>query len=365
MSTDSVDTEPEVVVMSDDLRVDRTSDQASATPAARKRANQGPPGGGRPAPSSLTVMRRRAEALLARLRVVQQRVPRLVAFSRSAYYPVALAIVAYFLYTTIRKVDIAKLHWLPLAFSYVFALGWWLSLGLGWSALITERYEFTQVANWCKTQVPRYLPGGIWAPVARATTVKGRVRNKVAAVFAENVTLLFVALGVGALWAGVHNPLFIPGIVLGFVPIIGIRWLEKRSAVTRKGIMRASLTYAVGFACYGIAGLLSQISFSGLHRPTYPLYVAGASCVAWAIGLVIVFAPGGVGVRELVYVWMLSDLTYSSTELKGAAIANRLASIFAELTVLAVVTRPRLRRGAERRESERAAARERAAQEAA
>jgi uncharacterized membrane protein YbhN (UPF0104 family) len=350
VSSETVESQPEVV-MTDDLRVESTPEPDTGTKPA-------------PVPSSLAGIRRRADALLARARIIQQRVPRLVAFTRSAYYPVALAIVAYFLYSTVRKVDVSKLHWVPLVFSYVFALGWWLSLGLGWSALITERFEFIPVANWCKTQVPRYLPGGIWAPVARATTVKGRVRNKVAAVFAENITLLFVALGVGALWAGVHNPLFIPGIVLGFVPIIAIRWLEKRSAVTRKGVRRASITYAVGFVCYGIAGLLSQISFSGLHRPTYPLYVAGASCVAWAIGLVVVFAPGGVGVRELVYVWMLSDLTYSSTELKGAAIANRIASIFAELTVLAIVTRPRLRRGAERRESERAA-RERTAQEAA
>lgn len=386
MSSETTESGPEVVIATDDLRIETSPDPE---PGRRPPANAAtPPGNGRvagngnrprpghgkqgnqgnqpkrpnqrrkPPPSRLTILRQRAEVLIEQMRVIQARVPRLVAFSRTAYYPLALAIVAYFLYDTVRKVDLAKLHYLPLALSYVFALIWWLSLGLGWSALITERYQFTPLANWCKTQVPRYLPGGIWAPVARATTVKGRMRNKVAAVLAENVTLLFIALGIGALWAGVHKPVFIPGVLLAFVPIVGVRWLEKRSGVTRKGLIRASATYAVGFVAYGVAGLLSQIAFSGLHRPTYPLYVAGASCVAWAIGLVVVFAPGGVGVRELVYVWMLSDLTYSSADLKGAAIANRIASIFAELTVLAVVTRPRLRRGAERKDAERAAAEE-------
>ncbi|HET8717255.1 MAG TPA: hypothetical protein VFM50_05835, partial [Nocardioidaceae bacterium] len=61
--------------------------------------------------------------------------------------------------------------------------------------------------------------------------------------------------------------------------------------------------------------------------------------VAWAVGLVVVIAPGGVGVREVVYVWLLSGL-YPTGELETAAIASRLVTVLAELVVLAVVTRP-------------------------
>jgi uncharacterized membrane protein YbhN (UPF0104 family) len=50
----------------------------------------------------------------------------------------------------------------------------------------------------------------------------------------------------------------------------------------------------------------------------------------------VVFAPGGVGVREVVYVWMLSGL-YPQADLKGAAVASRLVTVFAELTVLLAV----------------------------
>jgi hypothetical protein len=51
-----------------------------------------------------------------------------------------------------------------------------------------------------------------------------------------------------------------------------------------------------------------------------------------------------VGVREVVYVWMLSGL-YPKAELKGAAIAARVVTVLAELTVLAAVWVAEKRRG--------------------
>jgi hypothetical protein len=276
----------------------------------------------------------------------QARAPRVVSFLRIIYYPIALAIVAYIAVSAAHEIPAGSLHYWPLVGAYVFALGWWSCLALGWSTLTTEKFQIGPVSTWCRTQVARYFPGGFWAPVARATTVQGRVRNKVMTVTAENVIVLCVALGIGGLWASVHNPLWLPLAIVAFAPLLAIGVLERRSQITRRGVVLTGITYAVGFVFYGISGLLSQLAFSGVHDPTYPLYVAGASCVAWAVGLVVIFAPGGVGVREVVYIWMLSGLSYSNAELKGAAIASRLVSILAELTVLAVVTRPRLHRRA-------------------
>ena len=86
--------------------------------------------------------------------------------------------------------------------------------------------------------------------------------------------------------------------------------------------------------------MLTQVAVSGVRTPTYPLYVAGAACLAWAIGLVVVFAPGGVGVREVVYVWLLRGL-YPHAQLQAAAVTSRLITILAELTVLSVISMPR------------------------
>jgi glycosyltransferase 2 family protein len=277
--------------------------------------------------------------LNARSQAFQQRAPRIVAVLRIIYLPFALALVAYIGYEAERRVNISTIRILPLVLAYLTSLVWWVALAFGWSTLITERIHLPPVRAWCKTQVTRYLPGGIWAPITRATTVPGRVRDKAAAVVAENVIVLAAAVGIGALWATVHNPEWLPLAVVVILPTLCGRWLERRSKVTRTGVIRATSMYTIGFVAYGFTGILTQIAVSGIRHPTYPLYVAGAACLAWAVGLVVVFAPGGVGVREVVYVWTLRDL-YPRADLQAAAISSRLVTVLAELTVLAVVSLP-------------------------
>ena len=281
-------------------------------------------------------VRHRLDVALARAAALKARAPRVIAVLRLVYYPLALALVAFMGYQAVRRIDLSTIHYWPLLGSYLSALVWWATLALGWSALVADRFEAAWFGSWCRTQVARYLPGGFWAPLARATTVQGRVRDKVAAVGAENVTVLCVALGAGALWASVHDPRWLPLGLVALVPIAAGRWLERRTKVSRRAVARASVTYAVGYLAYGVSCILAQVAVSGVRHPTYPLFVAGASCVAWAVGLVVVFAPGGVGVRELVYVWMLTGL-YPEADLKGAAVASRLVTVFAELTVLLAV----------------------------
>jgi glycosyltransferase 2 family protein len=275
----------------------------------------------------------------ARARQWQERPPRVVAVLRMVYVPLALLLIGYIGYDAAKKVDVASFRVWPLVFAYFAALVWWLALAFGWSALVTERVLRAPVVAWCKTQVARYLPGGIWAPVARAATVHGRIRDKAAAVAAENVIVLAVSVGVAALWATIHNPVWLPLAAVIVLPLFASRWLERRTKVTRAGAIRATGTYSVGYVAYGFMGILTQVAVSGIRHPTYPLYVAGAACLAWAAGLVVVFAPGGVGVREVVYIWMLGSL-YPVADLQAAAVTARLVTVLAEMTVLAAVSLP-------------------------
>jgi uncharacterized membrane protein YbhN (UPF0104 family) len=82
--------------------------------------------------------------------------------------------------------------------------------------------------------------------------------------------------------------------------------------------------------------VLVQLAVSG---SVHPAEVAGAASVAWAAGLVVVIAPSGVGVRELVYVDLLSG-TLPHAELAAAAVTMRLVMIVAEFAILLVVGRP-------------------------
>jgi hypothetical protein len=238
-------------------------------------------------------------------------------------------------YEAARDIDFSRLHYWPLVFAYGAALVWWVCLSLGWASLVADGNPLPAVASWCRTQVARYVPGGVWAVVARATTVKGGLRDKLTAVTAENVLVLLVSLAVGGAWASIHDWRWLPLTLLIAAPLLGSRWLQRRTKITSRQVRRTASSYAVGYVAYGVLNVLVQIAVSGLRSPTYPLYVAGAACVAWAVGLVVVFAPGGVGVRELVYVWMLNGL-YPVDELRAAAVTSRLVTVAAELTVLAL-----------------------------
>ncbi|HEY6932401.1 MAG TPA: hypothetical protein VI452_03310 [Marmoricola sp.] len=307
----------------------------------------GPPGHGRweERAHRLHVRVVALRALLARW---EARAPKMVAIARALFYPCALALVAYMGYKAARATDFSTLHWWPLAAAYLVALVWWLSLAGGWASLVADR---SAVVPWCQTQVARYVPGGFWAVVARATTVQGRIRDKLTAVTAENTILLCVSMAIGALWACLHDWRWLPVIPVALAPLLVSRWLEKRTRISRRQVSRTAGVYAIGYIAYGVVGLLVQVAVSGSENVANPLYVAGAACVAWAVGLVVVFAPGGVGVRELVYIWMLASLL-PTAQLEAAAVASRLVTVAAELTVLAVVTRP----GARRARAERDAA---------
>jgi hypothetical protein len=289
-----------------------------------------------------------AHAARERYALFEQRNTRLVLVGRVTAYLALIGLLVYIGIDASRSVRLTQIRWLPLTGAGVLAVAWWTSLSCGWSALVDGRLRFRRIRDWCRTQPFRYLPGGIWAPVARATTVRGRLRDKVAAVGAENVVILCVSLAAGGIWLMIRNPLWTPLVVLAVLPLVLVRPLTGRTLLRSRNVLGASVCYAGGFLVYGLANLLCQLAISGVHDPTYPLYVAGASCIAWAIGLVVVFAPSGVGVREVVYLWMLAGL-YPTGQLEAAALLSRLIMIFAEASVLATVSVPwgRLRRAAE------------------
>lgn len=274
---------------------------------------------------------------------LRQRVPRLIAVLRVIYYPAALALVVWMGLRAAHGLELQRVNWAAVAGSFLAALVWWLTQAYGWANLVTERFDYAQVARWCRTQVARYLPGGIWAPLARTTIVQGRVRDKLGAVGAEHLIQLCVAVAIGVLWMTVHDPRWLPLSFVVLIPLALSGWLQRRTQVTRSGVVRASVLSGVGWVAYGISAVLAQVAITGMRDETYPLYIAGAACVAWAVGLVAVFAPSGVGVREVVYVWFLSSL-YPRTSLEGASVLLRLVTIAAELLVLTVVGLPRVRR---------------------
>jgi hypothetical protein len=252
-------------------------------------------------------------------------------------YAGSLAIVAAVAVQAGGDLDPASLELWPLPLALALVAVWWLLLAAGWGLLIAGAVQRADVGSWCRTQALRYLPGGLWAPASRVVIVRGTLLDKFATVGAENVIALCAALALGgvALTAS-GRPAWIALALTIAVPALASRYLASRTRVAPERAVPATALYAAAFAAYAVAAVLVQGAVSGFDQP---LAVAGAALVAWAAGLVVVIAPGGVGVREAAYVGLLAG-TMSEGDLAAAAVTLRVLTVFAEVGVLLVVARP-------------------------
>ncbi len=254
--------------------------------------------------------------------------PRLIRTARALGFVAALAIVGYVAYRAIRDAPPRHLDWPLLVPAAAAALVWWTLLARGWALLMSGAWTRADAVTWCRTQALRYLPGGIWAPASRLAVVGGSARVRLSTVAAENVGALCAALAVGG--AGLFlsgRPAWLP-LVLGLAApalLARLRLLPERAPGTVPN-------YLLGFVAYALASVLAQAAVSGWHDP---FAVAGAAGIAWAAGLVVVVAPSGIGVREVVYVGLLSQVLPEG-ELAAGAVTMRLVTIAAELLVLAL-----------------------------
>lgn len=159
------------------------------------------------------------------------------------------------------------------------------------------------------SQLPKYLPGGIWpyvsrvqlarhGPVATPRIVRGLALETtlllggavaVAAVAAD-VSSLLGALGAAALVPAV--PLARAG-ALG-AQAVGVGILARRLA--RPADLVRGVALALG--AWALLGTSFAVLASG-GEGADGVAMAGLFAAAWSVGFVAVFAPAGVGVREL------------------------------------------------------------------
>lgn len=268
---------------------------------------------------------------------LRARVGTFVAVARVVAFPASVALVAVMAVKAAGDVHGDQLRWGLLAAAAAPTLAWWLLLARGWGLINTGHARRHDLRTWFRTQALRYLPGGIWAPVTRAAAVDGHAVDRVATVAAENIVALCAALAVGGLALGIAGDLpWLPLVVIAAAPVAAAGLTGSRTRVDRARTRSATVNDLVAFAAYAAACVLAQAAVSGWHDP---LAVAGASALAWAAGLVVVITPGGIGVREVVYVWFLERHGFVHGELVAAAVASRLITIIVELLVLVALGR--------------------------
>ena len=250
----------------------------------------------------------------------------------------SLAIVAAVAVQAGDDLDPGNLDVWPLPPALVLIAVWWLLLGSGWGLLVAGGVRRADISTWCRTQALRYLPGGLWAPASRVVAVRGRMLDKLATVAAENMIALCAALALGGIaLAAAGRPVWLAAVSALAVPTVGSRFLASRTRVAPERVVPATALYVGAFAAYAIAAVLVQGAVSGFDDS---LQVAGGALVAWGAGLVVVIAPGGVGVREAAYVGLLAGSSLSDGDLAAAAVTLRVLTVFAEVAVLLVAARP-------------------------
>ena len=171
------------------------------------------------------------------------------------------------------------------------------------------------------THLAKYIPGGIWHFVGRFNAYNERemkIKSSTRALVHENVWLLSGALFIGILFgglsqqgkryleaAGIQTSIYVLLFLVLLLWIIVLFGYE-RFFPSKRPIQYHLLILALLFA-WLFLGLSFGIVIPGFSTNTIflsiSIYVFG-----WIVGYLAIFAPGGIGVRESVLVWLLGGI---------------------------------------------------------
>jgi uncharacterized membrane protein YbhN (UPF0104 family) len=179
-----------------------------------------------------------------------------------------------------------------------------------------------QLGVFLKSQLGKYIPGSIWQ-------YAGRVELGRDAGIPANIGLASISVEVGASVAAalllglLAMPRLVAVGVLACVLFFALVAAGTRSPISRivNGVARIDKAflgsairlvplviplYCAVWLVYGLAFWLTARSLYAVSASDVLLYV-GVFALAWAVGFVAIFAPGGVGVREAMIVALLSS----------------------------------------------------------
>jgi uncharacterized membrane protein YbhN (UPF0104 family) len=201
-------------------------------------------------------------------------------------------------------------------------------------------------------QLGKYVPGAVWAVAAQVELARDygvpRRRSATASLVAMAVTLV-----VGLIAAGVTLPLVSAHAVrqywwvLAIAPLAALclhpaiirygldlvlrvlRRAPLEGSVSGGGMRRALAWTTLGWLCYGAHAWFLISVFAGKGGHTFALSL-GAYALAWAVGFLIVFFPGGIGPREVALVAVLAPVMPSASALV-VALASRVVMTIGDL----------------------------------
>ena len=236
--------------------------------------------------------------------------------------------------------------------SYVMHIESWRRVLHGWGQRITFG---TAARTWSLANLGRYVPGKVWS-VAGLVVLAQRAGVQVAPAAASAFVSQALAVGTGAAVVAAvtphaTSPLRLAAAGVAALATVGVltwaptaRWLGRLAGTAAPleplrptaVVVSATLT-ALGWVTYGAAFWL--LARGLIADRVVPFAVAtGVFALGYILGWLALFAPGGVGVRELVFVGLLTPWLGSGGALV-VSLASRVLLTAMEATA-ALVTLP-------------------------
>jgi len=233
-------------------------------------------------------------------------------------------------------IDLRGLSWPPLIGAALVAAAVVVGTGFIWILilrLLGGRPHARWVAIFVEAQIGKYIPGSVWHYAGRAALagVEGlRVRATTVSVSIELAASVIAAAVVGTLVTGPWTFVVVAAATaFSLAALWALSPLRVRSAL-RAGVVAVPLYVGIS-VLLGVAFWLTARALLPVSLGDFGFYT-GAFALAWVVGLVAIFAPVGLGIREAILVALLRSRL-------GTADAVVLALVFrAVLTVVDVGT---------------------------
>jgi len=244
-------------------------------------------------------------------------------------------------------IELARVDWGALAGALFLGVGGTAAGAAIWLAILESLGVKTQ-RNWMglffQAQLGKYIPGSVWQYAGRAAIARANEIPVRAVAVSLPVEFVASSLAGGAMaafllgWWGAA----IIGAVALFL-IVGERVVAHSGRPVARAIVRATVLYLPAWILLGASFWLCARGLLAVPAQDLAFYV-GAFAVAFLAGLLAVYAPGGLGVREAVLVALLSGRLGAANALVVAA-ASRLILIFADVVLASVATTAMRRHG--------------------
>jgi glycosyltransferase 2 family protein len=242
-------------------------------------------------------------------------------------------------------IEFSRVDWGALVGAFVLGLAGTAAGAVIWLVILHDLGVRTQ-RRWAglffQAQLGKYIPGSIWQYAGRAAVARANgipVRAVGVSLPVEFAASAAAAGSVVALLLGWWGAAVVFPVAVVLISVERLGGSRRRPVFAT---VRATLLYLPVWLLLGVSFWLCARGLMGVPARDLALYT-GAFAVAWLAGLLAVYAPGGLGVREAVLVALLSSRIGAADALVVAA-ASRLILILADV-VLAGLATATLRRG--------------------